>query len=350
VASVYRRGRTYWVRFQWQGQTIRRSARTTIKAEALAYLIKLREEHLRVHRDGRPRHTFAQLVERFLAEHVVVLKPTTAKGYRGNIRLLYPHFSNLHLDQITKTRITEFISARRRAGAGNPAIRLDLACLSSMLSCAVGWEWLETNIVRNYDKRTVRKNPTRVRYLTDDEYGRLIDAASPYLRPMIALAVQTGMRVSELLSLEWRQVNLRRREITLIKTKTNAPRVIPLTDAAVTIIVTIARHPTSSFVFFKPETGERYGSIVIGFRGACRRARIKDFHFHDLRHTFASWSVQHGMDLYRLSRILGHTTLDMTRRYAHLATADLHEAIRQIGTFAGTEAADSAPLAPDRPG
>jgi integrase/recombinase XerD len=344
VATVYKRRRTYWIRFQWQGQTIRKSAHTTVKADALAYLVKLRDEHIRVHRDGRPRRTFPEMVERYEVEHMATLKPTTARGYRAIIRLLYPHFQPLYLDEINKTRITEYVGARRRAGASSPTIRRNLACLSSMLSCTVASDWLDVNPVRAYDKRSVRENPPRVRHLTEAEYHRLIDAASPYMRPMIALAAHTGMRVGELLSLEWSQVNLRRREITLVKTKTNAPRVIPLSDAAVTVFVTIPRHPVSRFVFAKPDTGERYGSIVIGFRGACRRAGIENFRFHDLRHSFATWAVQSGMDLYRLSRILGHATLEMTTRYAHLATADLHDALRRVGTFPGTRAEDSPPI------
>lgn len=79
-----------------------------------------------------------------------------------------------------------------------------------------------------------------------------------------------------------------------------------------------------------PTTGTRYKDIRQSFNNACRRAGIVDFRFHDLRHAFAGWAVQSGMDLYRLSRLLGHSTLQMSTRYAHLATEQLHEAVHAM--------------------
>jgi hypothetical protein len=82
---------------------------------------------------------------------------------------------------------------------------------------------------------------------------------------------------------------------------------------------------------------------VAGFGNAVQRARIKDFRFHDLHHTYASWAVQNGMDLYRLSRILGHATMAMTAKYAHLQTDDLHVAVQAVAKRMAQKARDSAP-------
>ncbi|WP_170827091.1 tyrosine-type recombinase/integrase [Magnetovibrio blakemorei] len=319
------------------GKTVRKSARTMKKTEALQFLMREMDTYKRWVREGRRYHIVQEMIDKYRVEHMPSLKITTRKSYAGNIRQLSPHFAHLDLEKISKGNITEFISARRRDGATSPTIRRDLSVFSSMLSCAVVWDWLDVNPVKNYDKRSIRENPPRIRYLTRGEYQRLVDAASDYMKPMITLAVQTGMRVGEILSLKWSRVDLQRREILLLETKSNRPRVIPLSDNAVTTLVTILRHPTSDYVFHK-EDGERYIRIVIGFRGAVRRAGIENFRFHDLRHTFASWAVQSGMDLYRLSRILGHSTMDMSTRYAHLATADLHRAIHEMGSFMGTNA------------
>ena len=87
--------------------------------------------------------------------------------------------------------------------------------------------------------------------------------------------------------------------------------------------------PRSAYLFCKP-TGTRIGNPRKAFEGACARAGIEDFRFHDLRHTFASWWVQDGGDLYRLSRILGHATLQMTARYGHLRTNDLHDELERV--------------------
>jgi len=148
------------------------------------------------------------------------------------------------------------------------------------------------------------------------------------------MGVETGMRLEELLSLKWEQVDLERREVRLVRTKTNRPRVVPLSTRAVAVLAaTGGPLGASTYVFINSATGDRYRKIRRAFRTACRRAGLEDVRFHDLRHTFASWAVQSGADLYRLSRILGHTTLQMTTRYAHLSTQHLHEVIKRMATF-----------------
>ena len=132
-----------------------------------------------------------------------------------------------------------------------------------------------------------------------------------------------------------------RREVRLVLTKSKRPRMVPLSDKAVAVLVAGTRdHRASPYVFINSATGERYRTIQRAFRTACRRAGLEDLRFHDLRHTFASWAVQSGVDLYPLSRILGHSTLQMTTRYAHLSTSHLHQVIKTMATSTATEASD----------
>jgi integrase/recombinase XerD len=152
------------------------------------------------------------------------------------------------------------------------------------------------------------------------------------------------MRLEELLSLRWEQVNLERREVRLVVTKSKRPRVVPLSTHAVAVLVAREAIGTSAYVFINPATGNRYTSIKVAFRNACRRAGLEDMRFHDLRHTFASWAVQSGADLYRLSRILGHTMVGMSARYAHLATEHLHEVVEKVATSTATLTSDSPHL------
>lgn len=337
--SVYRRGKTYWVRFQFAGQEHRQSARTASRAEALAYERELRDQLGRVARGGRQRRTYRETMERFLIEHCASLKPGARVRYISSAKALHPHFKELYLDEIGRKQLAEFVQTRRGAGVTSPTIRRDLACLSSMFGRACEWDWIEGNLVHAFSKRGLKEAAPRVRFLTVDEFARLHDAAAPHLRPMLRLAVGTGMRLEELLSLRWPQIDLARREITLTETKTGAPRVVPMSAQIVGTVSELlrVRHIRESWVFWHDDGG-RYTTIKTGFLAACRRAEIKNFRWHDLRHTFASWAVQDGMDLYRLSRILGHKTLAMTQRYAHLQTADLHEA---VGTQSGTHSWDS---------
>ena len=186
----------------------------------------------------------------------------------------------------------------------------------------------------------------RTRFLSQAEYRRLLASAEPHLRPLIEMAVETGMRMGELFGLRWEQVHLERREVRLVVTKSNRPRVIPLSDRAVAILVASPRIAASPYVFTNPQTGKRYRNVWRSFRRACSRAGIADFRWHDLRHTFASWHVQSGTDLYRLSRMLGHSTLQMSARYAHLATEHLHQAVRDMATSMATVASDFSPRHP----
>ncbi len=146
------------------------------------------------------------------------------------------------------------------------------------------------------------------------------------------LAVETGMRKEELLSLRLEQIDLRRREVHLEITKTSSPRRVPLTVTAVDTICDLLERrdrPTSPYLFCKAD-GTRIGDPKKGFVAACVSAGLADFRYHDLRHTFASWWLQEGGDLYRLSRVLGHATLQMTTRYGHLRTEDLHGELERV--------------------
>jgi integrase/recombinase XerD len=219
-------------------------------------------------------------------------------------------------------------------------VRRYLATLSSLYTFAERSGWIAQNPLVRFDKRSLPEAAPRTRFLTREEYRRLLAAADRHLRPIIEMAIATGLRSEELLTLKWSQVDLDRREVRLEQTKSKRPRVVPLSDRAVAILVARRYLDHSPFAFTNPATDRPYRNIRSSFHAACRRAGIGDFRFHDLRHTFASWAVQNGMDLYRLSRILGHSTLQMTTRYAHLATDQLHEAVRSMATVMATGSSD----------
>lgn len=337
--GVYKRGGVYWVRFQLKGQEIRRSAGTAVRAEALEFERQIRAEAKRVSRGGRPRHTFRQAMERFVEEHLPTMKPSAAKRYVTSARNLLPHFDGLYLDEIGKEPLSGFVGKRRKGGVAPATINRDLGCLSSMFSCAVSWDWAETNPVKAMDKRGLREPPGRVRFLTKEEFRRLYDAASDHLKPLMLFAVETGCRFEEQFGLRWQHVNLTRREIRLVGTKSAQDRTVPLSDQALAALAACPPRYFSEPWVFHHGQGRRYTTVKRSFATALRRADIKDFRWHDLRHTFASWAVQSGMDLYRLQRWLGHTQAAMTQRYAHLRTDDLHAVIGRVGTLSGTREA-----------
>jgi integrase len=126
------------------------------------------------------------------------------------------------------------------------------------------------------------------------------------------------MRKGEILGLKWRDVDIQRNTIHLLDTKNGEKRDVPMNDITQKTIIGVLKHPDSQYIFCNKE-GQPYGDIKKSFLTAIRKAGIINFHFHDLRHTFASHLVMSGVDLNTVRELLGHKTLEMTLRYSHLS-------------------------------
>ncbi len=175
----------------------------------------------------------------------------------------------------------------------------------------------------------------RVRYLTKENYIRLLEELPIYLRPIVTTAVNTAMRLEEILSLKWNQVNWQQRVITLTDTKNGEVRDVPLDSVMMELLRDLMRERVrqiclSPHVFVNPLTSNRWLSIRDGFKAAARRAGIEDFRFHDLRHTAASRLAMNGVDLLTVASILGHKTLSMTQRYSHLSPGHRLKAVEAL--------------------
>ena len=331
MAAVYRRGKVYWVRFRSNGQHVRRSAHTNKKADALVFLQRLLNEHAASARGDHPRHTYEEAAERFLRE--ATIRPKTQACYATSDRMCRPIFTGRHLDEINRRLLADLVTHRKATGVSDTTVRRDLAFLSSLCASAVAWGWLDTNTVTSFNKRTLKEARPRTRFLIRTEYDALLAEASDHLRPAIVLAVETGLRKEELFGLTVKAIDLPRSELVLNQTKSGAPRRVPLSPTAIATIREILSdkaRPKNAGHLFVHRDGKRIGDFKKGFNAACDRAKVKGLRWHDLRHTFASWFVQGGGDLYHLSRILGHSTVQMTTRYGHLRTQDLHQALEKV--------------------
>jgi integrase/recombinase XerD len=262
------------------------------------------------------------------------LKPASQRRYRASFRQLAGAFGDLYLDEITRGRLADYATTRMKGGAKGATVRRDLAALSCLCSCAMAWDFIDANPVRQFGKRHIKESPPRTTYPTTEQVERLVAHAPPTPGRIIRFLAQTGMRLDEVCSLEWSQISIPRREVRLTKTKTSSPRVVPLSDAALGTILGTPRHVTSPYVFWRGN-GERYTSFSGAFRDIARRAEVP-FRCHDLRHHFASEFLMATGDIAALQRILGHKTIAMTMRYSHLVTEHLHDAMRQYGAKVGT--------------
>jgi integrase len=146
-----------------------------------------------------------------------------------------------------------------------------------------------------------------------------VSECAGHLKPIVITALNTGMCRGEILSLKWDNVDMKHGFILLDKTKNGELREIPINATLRATLEALPRRIDGGHVFVNPVTGGPYGDIKTGFNRACKKAGIKDFHFHDCRHTFASHLVMAGVDITTVKELLGHKTLTMTLRYAHLA-------------------------------
>lgn len=366
MATVYRRGRLWWGRFQRGGQEYRKPLKTAVEAVARKRLGALIDEHDRLTWGGKPRHTFDDLALAFIERHLPTIRPRSARRYGVSISAMTDHFEELYLDEIASAKLAEFVDKRREAGVRIPehligkrapkaispaAIRRDLACLSSMFGCAIEWEWIEHNPVPAFmkarKKRGLREGAPKTRWLPIEEEMALLAAArhpeaDPALHDAICLAIDTGMRRDELLGLKRDQINRARNQIELsIGTKNSRPREIPLLPRSAQILGTLAPTLRSPYVIVNRATSRRYADLGKGLAGAAKRAGIKPLTWHDLRRACGCRLLQdHGLSMEQVSRWLGHSSVLVTERaYAFLTTEHLHAAIAKR-TITGTQSAD----------
>jgi integrase/recombinase XerD len=205
MATVYRRGDVWWVRFRHDGQHVRRSAKTTKKAEAQACLHRLMEEY-RTSKDSVQRYLLTEAIEAFFEGSS--LKASTLETYRFYSRSCIRLLGHLHLDEFDRKVLGAFIATRKRTGVADATVRRDLAFLGSVFTAAIRRGWVDTSPVTAFDKRALKESRPRIRFITREEFTRLLDMASASLKPILVLAVETGMRKEELLSIRLEQIVL----------------------------------------------------------------------------------------------------------------------------------------------
>ncbi len=183
------------------------------------------------------------------------------------------------------------------------------------------WGWLESNPCIKISK--LKEGQGRVRYLSDDERKALLQCAkgssNPHLYTIIVIALSTGMRYSELLKMEWGQVNFKLSFITLYETKNGEIRNVPIAGHALELLHQHYLNKRKGPLVFPNSRGDAPMNFRSAWESALHRANIKNFCFHDLRHSCASYLAMNGARSSEIAAILGHKTLQMVKRYAHIS-------------------------------
>lgn len=267
--------------------------------------------------------TFADLCADALAYSKAENGPKHAKELQLRINRLLPIFGSRPADSIKKQEIVTWLAEEAKAREWRPASRNRWqATFSLIYRVGIDNERITTNPAAKIRRKS--EDNSVVRFLSEDEEVSLlaaIDQLFPQFRPHVLIALHTGMRMTEQYSLRLSQVNLESRQLHLPKTKTHKPRIIPLNETAMEAFSSLKNAATrkSDLVFPSVRTGLSLQGSRGWFGSALEEAGIGNLTWNCLRHTFASRLVMAGATLRSVADLMGHTTVQMTMRYAHLA-------------------------------
>jgi integrase len=239
----------------------------------------------------------------------------------GRLKRLIPVFGGMHLEGITPKMIEDYRFKRGDDGVKPSTINREHALLKHMFTKAIKWGLVRENPAKLV---ALAKETPRVRYLDEDEKKCLLEAVresqAEYLEPIVITALNTGMRKGEILNLIWDDVDFCRRVVRVRQSKTDQLREVPMTDWLYETLQHWRQKRLASKYVFSDINDNPIKSFRTAWDVAIKKAGIKDFRFHDLRHTFASYMRMAGMDIMSIKEIGGWKTLQMVARYSHIST------------------------------
>ena len=324
----------YFMKFQLNGQLIYESTRTANKKLAEEIYLNRRHEIItgiepEKERKVLQKFTFNELTERYLSYTDGRLK--SHSRLKSFIKKLIKTFGNIRLDDFNLILIENMQSEIIKNNLSVAYANRLTAILKRMFTKALDWEMINEEDLKLVRKaKQLKGENKRLRYLSEDEAQRLINNCDNHLKPIVITALNTGMRKGEILHLTWDRVDLKNRIILLDITKNGERREIPINNILYNVLFGIVRSLKTDYVFYNPATLKSYYEIKKSFTTALRKSHIIDFHFHDLRHTFASWLVMGGIDLTTVKDLLGHKDITMTLRYSHLAASHISNAVKVL--------------------
>jgi integrase len=294
-----------------------------------------------VNRASSHRLSVRVALARYGAEVTPTKRNTTQYREKGRIKMLGERLGDYSLVSLTPEIVSAFRDTRLAEGKSANTVRLELAVLSNLFTIAMR-EW---RLGLNHNPVTLVRKPSaphRERRLAKAEAVMLLAECDKHANPMLGwivrVALHTGMRLGEIVSLRVDQIDLDRRVLRLTQTKNGTSRTVPLTRAATEVFAAALANPLrpkeTDLVFGEPgRTGKRspYRFEKV-WNGLKKRINLADLHFHDLRHEAVSRFVEMGLSDQEVSAISGHKSMQMLKRYTHLRAEDLVERLdRSMG-------------------
>ncbi|MEQ1719026.1 MAG: site-specific integrase [Hyphomicrobium sp.] len=343
------RGISYF-RFRHKKKSYQGTLETKDYCQALERLEFKRHELSLKQWGERPLMTFGHAVARFRREHFARLKPSSRARYQSALVHLLSAFENTPLMDLKGAILADFEDQRRRDGVMPSTIGADFNCLSSILTRTMRWGWLEKNEVHTYLRvKTPRERLTvrpRERFLTEDEEHLILHHAGARAADVFCLLIDTGLRKSELMTLHWADVDLRKPSITIRpeNSKTGIGRTIPILPRSVAILERLPRAMMQTFVLIDGR-GMRYHPATMVFNEALDDAvaaatkatgtRVEPVRIHDLRKTATVRLLErYRQSIFEVSKWLGHASVTTTERsYARMSRDNLLNSLARSDVY-----------------
>jgi integrase len=329
--GLYKRGNVWWLAFVGlDGRLQRVSSGLTNFKEAQ---VKLEDARAEVRKGNEPEGvkkmpnlTFSELAERYR---------TWCKAQRGYevskkyyVDALESRFGHIHLNRISTIIVEEYVNELLAEKKSAAHVNRIIGTLKNAIRKAVDFELCSEATLKQVRKIKTMKENKLCRFLSHEEAATLIENCPERIRHIVVFALNTGCRRGEILGLKWSSVDLKHGFLRLEETKSGEKRDIPVNDTLRGVLEGLSRRLDCDYVF--QMDGQRMGEFKRSFKTALTKSGISNFRFHDLRHCFASWLAMKGVPLLTISRLLGHSDVKMTMRYAHLAPNYLHDAVNML--------------------
>ena len=321
--KIYQRGSVWYIYYSLHNRRVRYAVGTKTEAEEELERIKYELKH-EIHQPRR-KLIFDNLLKKYLTW---AKKHKEVSSYNRDLTSSKPLgkcFNGKLISSITHEELEQYMIQRldgvlrvkdvsRKSNLCSATVNREVVLMKHMFKKAVEWGYLRHNQLRYV--KMLKEPAGRIRYVTADEWQRLISASTLEARDIFIFAANTGMRTSEIFNLKWVDIDWEQRQIIVSKTKNNMPRIVPMNQVVHKLLVKRHQKVTSSYVF-PGKDGKPRTTVRTAFKAACKRAGITNLRPHDLRHSFGTWLVNQGADIKTIQELMGHRNLKSTERYLH---------------------------------
>jgi len=331
--SRHPNGFYYLFYFDALGKRHKVSTKCRRKSDALSFLQEFKQEE-QERKKKVERKSLSLFAQDFLTYSRSVHTSNTQRAFRVAFREFLRIVGDEPLHQIGVREIENFLSVKKSEASDWTARKYYIA-LASAFETAKRWGCVLSNVFRKVEKPRVREvQPT---FFTKSEFHTLLQCIGDRdLRELCICAVSTGLRLNELTSLQWTDVDFVRKVILVqnsatFTTKSKRNRVVPMNEQLWQMLAVRKESATCELIFHRRRKRLTEGHVSKTFKKHVRKAGLSEkLHFHSLRHTFATWLVQEGVSIYEVQKLLGHSSISVTQIYSHLAASELHGAVNKI--------------------